>query len=222
MWESASVLAMTIVGTLRPVLAFAMIASESDKRLGWFQFVWQHGHVPLHHKYEPRRRRKLEKFFSKTQKYFTCQPSCEAEWEYGLVACKAHDVCFKMIGKCLKISKTNSNISFHASESTEHEEETKLNHKNSTSPHTEIVFVKHNEILPCSLVSTRCDSRWNAPAIMRAKFEKFGEPDLFFKETDGLLFYDGIAKTSFAIMDGAVLVVCSLLDFCTFFFKFSL
>ena len=35
------------------VLAFAMIASESDKRLGWFRFVWQHGHVPLHHKYEP-------------------------------------------------------------------------------------------------------------------------------------------------------------------------
>ena len=86
------------------VLAFAMIASESDKRLGWFRFVWQHGHVPLDHKYEPRRT-KLEKFFSKAQKYFMCQPSCEAEWEDVLVACKAHNVCFKMIGKCLKFQR---------------------------------------------------------------------------------------------------------------------
>ena len=42
---------------------------------------------------------------------------------------------------------------------------------------------------------------------MRAKFEIFGEPGLFFEEADGLSFYDGTTKTSFAIMDGADLMV---------------
>ena len=28
---------------------------------------------------------KFEKFFSRTQKYFTCPASCEGEWEYGLL-----------------------------------------------------------------------------------------------------------------------------------------
>ena len=43
---------------------------------------------------------------------------------------------------------------------------------------------------------------------MRAKFEIFGDPGLFFEEADGLSFYDGTTKTSFAIMDGADLMVC--------------
>ena len=37
-------------------LAFAMITSQSNKPHRWFCFVWQHGHLALHHKYEPRRR----------------------------------------------------------------------------------------------------------------------------------------------------------------------
>ena len=43
---------------------------------------------------------------------------------------------------------------------------------------------------------------------MRAKFEIFGDPGLFFEKADGLSFYDGTTKTSFAIMDGADLMVC--------------
>ena len=31
---------------------------------------------------------------------------------------------------------------------------------------------------------------------MRAKFEIFGEPGLYFEEADGLSFYDGTTKTS--------------------------
>ena len=46
----ASVLAVTIVLMLHTELAFAMIASQSNKPHQW--------HLALHHKYEPRRRRK--------------------------------------------------------------------------------------------------------------------------------------------------------------------
>ena len=45
----------------------------------------------------------------------------------------------------------NFKVKFKYFFSTEHKEETKLNKQNSTGPHTEIGFVKHNEILPCSL-----------------------------------------------------------------------
>ena len=68
--------------------------------------------------------------------------------------------------------------------STEHKEETKLDQKNSTGPHTGIVFVKHNEILPGSLVSTRCVSKWN----VRTKFEIFGDLGYFFEEALALRF----------------------------------
>ena len=158
-WVSA----MTIVGTLRPVLAFAMIASESDKCLGCFRLVWQHGHVPLHHKYEPRRRTKLEKFFSKTRKYFILHVSAIV-WIRMRIwpGCLQSTQClFRNDWKVFENFKEKFKYLF----STEHKEETKLNQKNSTSPHAEIVFVKHNEILPCSLVSTRCDLKWNAREI---------------------------------------------------------
>ena len=49
----------------------------------------------------------------------------------------------------------------------------------STGPHTEIGFVKHNEILPFSLVNSRCGSKW-----MRVKFQIFGEPGLFPKRQE--------------------------------------
>ena len=112
-WVSA----MTIVGTLRPVLAFAMIASERDICLGCFRLVWQHGHVPLHHKYEPRRRRKLEKFFSKTRKYFKLHVSAIV-WIRMRIwpGCLQSTQClFRNDWKVFKISKTNSNICFQQS-----------------------------------------------------------------------------------------------------------
>ena len=99
------------------------------------------------------------------------------EVEFGLVTFKAHCVCFEMIGKYLKISKTNSNISFQQSTKKRQNSIKKIQQAHKTG----IVFVKHNDILPCSLVSTRCDSKW-----MRAKFEIFREPGLCLKRQDGL------------------------------------
>ena len=94
----------------------------------------------------------------------------------------------------------------------------KTRSKNSTGPHTGIFFFQHNEILPCSLVSTRCDSKWNASEIWN--FRRTGP--LFWRgRRVGPSFYDCTTKTSFAIMNGTDLMVSSLLDFCTFFFKFS-
>ena len=46
------VITMTIVRTLRAVLAFAMIASQTDKEHGIFRLVSDNGQVHLYLKYE--------------------------------------------------------------------------------------------------------------------------------------------------------------------------
>ena len=49
-----------------------------------------------------KKRNNSKKFFSRTQKYFTRQTSCDAEWEYGwLLAMHTMAGCFEMIAKCL-------------------------------------------------------------------------------------------------------------------------
>ena len=46
--------------------------------------------------------KKFEKFFSRTQKYFTCPASCEGEWKYGLPGKHTMAGCFEMIGRFWK------------------------------------------------------------------------------------------------------------------------
>ena len=46
--------------------------------------------------------KKFEKFFSRTQKYFTCPASCEGEGEYGLLGKHTMAGCFEMIGRFWK------------------------------------------------------------------------------------------------------------------------
>ena len=72
--ESAWVLAMTIVDTMRPVLHLKAtnVLDDFDLFDNMDMFLCT---LSTNHEEEENSREKI----SKTQKYFTCQPSCEAE-----------------------------------------------------------------------------------------------------------------------------------------------
>ena len=68
---------------LRPVLAFAMIASETDKGHGIFRLVCDNGQVELYLKYHSEQQK--EKRMVHSNSCCTCDTQCRTEWQHAVM-----------------------------------------------------------------------------------------------------------------------------------------